>query len=83
MGGGYPRRGQLLFFVRWGEAVPRVANARDPGENAYFFVFWPVWKGGTWSGPQPPLLTQTNDLGDAISENVLQILDTGAPNPRF
>ena len=26
---------------------------------------------------------QTNGVGDAICENVLQILDIGAPKPRF
>ena len=26
---------------------------------------------------------QTNGLGDAICENVLQLLDIGAPKPRF
>ena len=26
---------------------------------------------------------QTHGVGDAICENVLQILDTGAPKPRF
>ena len=26
---------------------------------------------------------QTNGVGDAICENVLQILDTGVPKPRF
>ena len=64
IGGGYPRRGQLLFFVRWGEAVPRVANARDPGEKCSFFCFLARLEGGTWSGPQSPPSSTRLQLSD-------------------